>query len=68
MRLPPMRLISQRYYSIEAQWDADALYRAQFATRGETNYLRYVGTSTIVRDIDYLNTLLEGKGSRLPHP
>ncbi|TBU37821.1 TAP-like protein-domain-containing protein [Dichomitus squalens] len=54
-----------RYHLIETQRDANALYQAQFQvcaqTMGET--IKYAGTTSVVRDIDYINTILEGNNS-----
>ncbi|KIJ55466.1 hypothetical protein M422DRAFT_24041 [Sphaerobolus stellatus SS14] len=48
---------------IEQQREADALYETQFTicneTLGET--LKYMGTSTVSRDIDFITTVLEGE-------
>ncbi|KIJ55465.1 hypothetical protein M422DRAFT_63524 [Sphaerobolus stellatus SS14] len=50
---------------IEQQREADALYETQFKicneTLGET--LKYMGTSTVSRDIDFITTVLEGKNA-----
>ena len=50
---------------IQSQRDANTLYQAQSQicnqTMGET--IRYAGTMSVVRDIDYINTLLAGNGS-----
>ena len=42
--------------------EADALYRTQFEICRATMHeqLKYMGTSTVVRDIDYITTQLEG--------
>lgn len=52
-----------RYHLIEQQRDADALWKAQFEICAQTmgDQLRYMGTSTVARDIDYITTLLEGQ-------
>ena len=63
-----------RYHLIETQRDANGLFKTQFEicsqTMGET--IRYMGTSTVARDIDYITTLLDGEDallyvSSLPH-
>ncbi|KAI0772754.1 TAP-like protein-domain-containing protein [Trametes elegans] len=52
-----------RYHLIEQQREANALYQAQFAlckkNFGDT--ARYMGTTLVARDIDYITTLLDGK-------
>ena len=52
-----------RYHLIETQRDANSLFKTQFTicsqTMGET--IRYAGTSTVARDIDYITTLLDGE-------
>ncbi|EIW53437.1 uncharacterized protein TRAVEDRAFT_74763 [Trametes versicolor FP-101664 SS1] len=52
-----------RYHLIEQQRDADALWKAQFEICAQTmgDQLKYMGTSTVARDIDYITTLLEGQ-------
>ncbi|KAI0752659.1 TAP-like protein-domain-containing protein [Daedaleopsis nitida] len=52
-----------RYHLIQLQRDAEALYKTQFAICGQNmgDQLRYMGTTTVVRDIDYITTLLDGK-------
>ncbi|TBU51516.1 TAP-like protein-domain-containing protein [Dichomitus squalens] len=54
-----------RFHLIETQRDANALYQAQFQvcaqTMGET--IKYAGTTSVVRDIDFITTLLEGTDS-----
>ena len=54
-----------RPHLIQTQRDANALYQAQSEickqTMGET--IKYAGTTSVVRDIDYINTLIAGKGS-----
>ncbi|TFK81819.1 alpha/beta-hydrolase [Polyporus arcularius HHB13444] len=54
---------SNRYHLIQTQRDADALYKTQFAICGQTmgDQLRYMGTSTVTRDVDFMTTLLDGK-------
>ena len=56
-----------RYHLIESQRDANGLFKAQFAicsqTMGET--IRYMGTSSVVRDIDYVTTLLDGEDAMM---
>ena len=62
---PNLTDASNRFHLIETQRDANALYQAQFEvcnqTMGET--IRYAGTTSVVRDIDYINTLLAGNDS-----
>ena len=62
---PNLTDASNRFHLIETQRDANTLYQAQFEvcnqTMGET--IRYAGTTSVVRDIDYINTLLAGNGS-----
>ncbi|EJF56709.1 hypothetical protein DICSQDRAFT_174660 [Dichomitus squalens LYAD-421 SS1] len=54
-----------RFHLIETQRDANALDQAQFEvcaqTMGET--IKYAGTTSVVRDIDFITTLLEGNDS-----
>ncbi|KAH9854634.1 TAP-like protein-domain-containing protein [Lenzites betulinus] len=52
-----------RYHLIQTQRDADGLYKSQFEICGATmgDGLRYMGTSTVVRDIDFITKLLEGE-------
>ncbi|KAI0772753.1 TAP-like protein-domain-containing protein [Trametes elegans] len=52
-----------RAHLIAQQRDANALWKTQFEICNETmgDTLRYAGTNTVVRDIDYLTTLLEGE-------
>ncbi|KAM0787663.1 hypothetical protein ACM66B_003726 [Microbotryomycetes sp. NB124-2] len=44
-----------------------ALQQAEFAKCGEAmgDELKYMGTPTVVRDIEYMNTVLEGKHARI---
>ena len=62
---PNLTDASNRFHLIETQRDANALYQAQFEvcnqTMGET--IRSAGTTSVVRDIDYINTLLAGNDS-----
>ncbi|PSR71557.1 hypothetical protein PHLCEN_2v12566 [Hermanssonia centrifuga] len=48
---------------IAQQREADALYKTQFEVCDKTmgDLLRYMGTSTVVRDIDFITTQLEGE-------
>ncbi|KAI0634191.1 TAP-like protein-domain-containing protein [Trametes polyzona] len=52
-----------RYHLIQTQRDADGLFKSQFEICGETmgDGLRYMGTSSVVRDIDFITQLIEGK-------
>ncbi|KAL1948533.1 hypothetical protein VTO73DRAFT_12608 [Trametes versicolor] len=52
-----------RYHLIQTQRDADALYKSQFQVCAQTmgDGLRYMGTSTVVRDIDFVTKLLDGE-------
>ncbi|KAL7284631.1 hypothetical protein ACG7TL_001927 [Trametes sanguinea] len=52
-----------RYHLIQTQRDADGLYKSQFEICNETmgEQIRYMGTSTVVRDIDFITTLLDGE-------
>ncbi|KAI9056406.1 hypothetical protein FKP32DRAFT_1586161 [Trametes sanguinea] len=52
-----------RYHLIQTQRDADGLYKSQFEICNQTmgEQIRYMGTSTVVRDIDFITTLLDGK-------
>ncbi|EKM57161.1 uncharacterized protein PHACADRAFT_254740 [Phanerochaete carnosa HHB-10118-sp] len=47
---------------VRQQREAEALYKTQFDICGKTmgDQLRYMGTSTVVRDIDFITTALEG--------
>lgn len=51
-----------RQLLIAQQKEAEALYRTQFEICGKTmgDDLRYMGTSTVVRDIDFITKQLEG--------
>ncbi|KAI0672371.1 TAP-like protein-domain-containing protein [Trametes maxima] len=53
---------SNRYHLVQTQRDADALAKTQFAICAQAmgNTLRYMGTSTVARDVDFITTLLEG--------
>ncbi|KAI1791668.1 TAP-like protein-domain-containing protein [Ganoderma leucocontextum] len=53
------------YHLIETQRDANALYKTQFEKCKEVqgDSLRYMGTTSVVRDIDFIATALEGNGS-----
>lgn len=48
---------------IRLQNEADTLLRTQFAVCKENmgDQLRYMGTSTVVRDMDYITKTLEGE-------
>ncbi|KIJ55468.1 hypothetical protein M422DRAFT_24044 [Sphaerobolus stellatus SS14] len=48
---------------VEQQREADALYQTQFKICNETvgENLKYMGTSTVSRDVDFITTTLEGK-------
>ncbi|THG99485.1 hypothetical protein EW026_g2874 [Hermanssonia centrifuga] len=48
---------------IAQQREADVLYKTQFEVCDKTmgDLLRYMGTSTVVRDIDFITTQLEGE-------
>ncbi|KAH9928003.1 TAP-like protein-domain-containing protein [Epithele typhae] len=52
---------------IEAQRDANALFQTQFAVCTKTleNTIRYMGTTTVARDIDYMTTLLDGEDAMI---
>lgn len=52
-----------REFLIYQQQEAEALYRAQFALCAQTmgDKLKYMGTSTVVRDIDFITRALEGE-------
>ncbi|KAI0356986.1 hypothetical protein OH77DRAFT_1534392 [Trametes cingulata] len=52
-----------RNHLIQQQRDADALWETQFKICAQTmgDRLKYMGTSTVARDIDYITTLLEGE-------
>ncbi|KAH9848513.1 Alpha/Beta hydrolase protein [Lenzites betulinus] len=54
---------SNRDHLIQQQRDADALWQAQFEICGKNmgDQLKYMGTTNVVRDIDYITTLLEGE-------
>ena len=54
---------NNRYHLVETQRDANALYKTQFAICSQTmgDAIKYMGTSTVARDIDYLTTLLDGE-------
>ena len=54
---------ANRNHLIELQRDANTLYKTQFAICAQTmgDLLKYAGTSTVVRDIDLLTTLIDGK-------
>lgn len=57
-----MSMAETRKLLIAQQKEADALYKAQFDVCAETmgDSLRYMGTTTVVRDMDYITTKLEG--------
>ncbi|CDO72135.1 hypothetical protein BN946_scf184962.g78 [Trametes cinnabarina] len=52
-----------RYHLIQTQRDADGLYKSQFEICDQTmgDRIRYMGTSTVVRDIDFITKLLDGE-------
>ncbi|KAI0634190.1 TAP-like protein-domain-containing protein [Trametes polyzona] len=52
-----------RAHLIEQQRDADALWETQFEICAETmgDNLKYMGTTTVARDIDFITTLLDGE-------
>ncbi|KAF8579924.1 hypothetical protein K439DRAFT_1620181 [Ramaria rubella] len=52
-----------RDHLILQQEEAESLYKTQFELCGRTmgDALRYMGTSTVSRDIDFITTALEGK-------
>ena len=52
-----------REYLLRQQKEADALYKAQFELCGKAmgEQLRYMGTTTVVRDMDFMTTVLAGK-------
>lgn len=54
-----------RFHLIEQQRDAEALYKTQFAICGQTmgDALRYSGTTSVVRDIDFISSRLDGNDS-----
>ena len=54
-----------RNHLVELQRDANALYKTQFAICKQTmgDLLKYMGTSTVVRDIDFMTTLLDGENA-----
>lgn len=56
---------SNRAHLIEQQREADALYETQFKVCKKTmgDILKYSGTATVTRDIDFMATALEGKES-----
>lgn len=57
-----MSLKEARKFLIAQHKEAEALYKTQFDVCAKTmgDKLRYMGTSTVVRDIDYITTQLEG--------
>ncbi|KAI0658733.1 TAP-like protein-domain-containing protein [Cubamyces menziesii] len=54
---------ANRNHLIQLQRDADALWQAQFEICAETmgDTLRYMGTSTVARDINFITSLLDGE-------
>lgn len=61
--LPPSPSSPEGYDAIVRQWAAwRALYAAQYQICGETlgEELKYMGTSTVVRDIDYMAKVFDG--------
>ena len=59
-----------RYQLIESQRDSNALYQTAFeiCQKSKRDYLRYMGTTSVVQDINYITTLLEGNDSLLSVP
>ena len=57
-----MSMDDARTLLVRMQREADALFKTQFQICGETmgERLRYMGTSTVVRDIDFITKTLEG--------
>ena len=53
------------YHLLETQRDANALYQTQFEVckKVQGDSLRYMGTTSVVRDIDFIATTLEGNDS-----
>ncbi|KAH9884113.1 TAP-like protein-domain-containing protein [Cubamyces lactineus] len=56
---------ANRYHLIQLQRDANALWKTQFEICAETmgDTLRYMGTSTVARDVDFITSLLEGENA-----
>ena len=54
-----------RFHLIAQQREAEALYKTQFAICGQNmgDALRYMGTTTVARDIDFLASRLDGPDS-----
>jgi hypothetical protein len=52
-----------RHRLIIQQEEAESLYKTQFELCGQTmgDSLKYMGTSAVSRDIDFITTALEGK-------
>ncbi|OCH84673.1 hypothetical protein OBBRIDRAFT_763985 [Obba rivulosa] len=59
---PNLTVPGNREHLIALQREADALLKTQFEICGETmgEELRYMGTSTVVRDMDFITAVLEG--------
>ena len=53
------------YHLLETQRDANALYQTQFEVckKVQGDSLRYMGTTSVVRDIDFIATALQGDDS-----
>ncbi|KAI0708631.1 TAP-like protein-domain-containing protein [Earliella scabrosa] len=54
-----------RFHLIAQQREAEALYKTQFAICGQNmgDALRYMGTTTVARDIDFIASRLDGPDS-----
>ncbi|KAI0372414.1 hypothetical protein BV20DRAFT_1050746 [Pilatotrama ljubarskyi] len=52
-----------RNHLVQLQRDADSLWQTQFEICAQTmgERLKYMGTSTVARDIDFITTLLDGE-------
>ncbi|TFY72293.1 hypothetical protein EVG20_g726 [Dentipellis fragilis] len=59
---PESSLIDAREHLIHQMGEADALYRTQMALCAQRmgNVLGYLGTSSVVRDIDFMTRVLDG--------
>lgn len=57
-----MSIADARKSLIVQHKEAEALYRTQFEVCAKTmgDQLKYMGTSTVVRDMDYITAQLEG--------
>lgn len=61
--LPPDPFSAQGYDAIVRQWASwRSLYAVQYQLCGEKlgDELKYMGTSTVVRDIDYMAKVFDG--------